>query len=246
MQVASLVGMNRHDRLLTLGAGMLLAALSLTTRPASASDTAALLHPHTDVLRAAIATVQARAPRATIEAQNIDPRLQLRACDVPLEAEMPLGVALNARIHVRVRCTTPASWSLTIPVSVSTETEVWVANMAIRADERIRPQHLRRETRRFPGTDDCCVRNDKEILGKVLRRPVAAGSILQRADIEIADVVKRGEIVTIVAGQGSLEVRANGVALADAKPGEPVRIRHSQSLRVVQARADTEGVVRVP
>ena len=245
MHVAALLDMNRHDSLLTLGAGLLLAALSLTTRPAGASDTGTAMHAHADVLRAGIATVQARAPRATIEAQSLDPRLQLRACEVPLDAEMPLGVALKARINVRVRCTAPAAWSLTIPVSVSTETEVWVANMAIRADERIRPQHLRREIRRFAGTDDCCVRDEQEILGKVLRRPVPAGSILHRSDIEIADVVKRGEIVTIVAGQGPLEVRANGVALADAKPGEPVRIRHSQSLRVVQARADTEGVVRV-
>lgn len=246
MHVAFIFNMNRHDNLLTWSAGVLLAALTLLSRPAPASDTAVALHDHAEVLRAAIELVQARAPRADIEAQGLDPRLQLRACEVPLDAEMPLGVALTARINVRVRCTAPAPWSLTIPVSVSTETEVWIANITIRADDPIGPHHLRRERRRFLGTDDCCVRDDKEILGKVLRRPVAAGGILQRADIEIADVVKRGEIVTIVAGQGPLEVRANGVALADAKPGEPVRIRHSQSLRIVQARADTEGVVRVP
>lgn len=235
--------MNRHDKVLALTSSMLLALLLLGSNP---SDAAPALHSHDDVLQAAIAVVQPRAPRATVEAQTLDPRLQLRACAVPLEAEMPLGVALTARINVRVRCTAPAAWSLLVPVTISTETPVYVAQVAIRADEKISAVHLRREVRKFPGTDDCCVRDAKEILGKVLRRPLAAGSIVQRADIETADAVKRGEIVTIVTGNASFEVRASGVALADAKPGEPVRIRHAESLRVIQGRADTPGIVRVP
>jgi flagella basal body P-ring formation protein FlgA len=244
--------MNAQDKLLALSSSVLLAALTLMSTPtiaalpASAQNATPALHAHSDILQAAIAIVQSRAPRAQVDAQTLDPRVQLRACAVPLDAEMPLGVSLTARINVRVRCTAPAAWSLIVPVTVHTETAVWVANMAIRADEKIRHEHLRREVRRFPGTDACCIKDQAEVLGKVLRRPIAASSIVQRADIETADVVKRGEIVTIVAGSPALEVRASGVALSDAKPGEPVRIRHSESLRIVQARADTEGVVRVP
>lgn len=248
MLVAAFFGMSPHDKLLALAASSLLALLTMIATPvyATANTASPRLHEHDDILHTAVSLVQTRAPRAQIDAQSIDPRVQLRACDVPLEAEMPLGVALTARINVRVRCTAPAAWSLIVPVSVQTETAVWVANTAIRADEILREEHLRREVRRFPGTDDCCVRDRAEILGKVLRRPIAAGSIVQRADVETADAVKRGEIVTIVAGSAALEVRASGVALSDAKPGEPVRIRHSESLRIVQARADSEGVVRVP
>jgi len=244
--VASLLRMNRHEKSWALAGSLLIAALALVSAPATATTLAAALHPHADILQTAIAKVQPRAPRAQIEAQTIDPRVQLRACAVPLAAEMPLGISLGARLNIRVRCTAPAAWSLIVPVTIHTETAVWVANTPIRADEIIRAQHLRRESRRFAGTDDCCIRDAQEVIGKVLRRPVAAGSILQRADVETADVVKRGEIVTIVAGGSAIEVRASGVALADAKPGEPVRIRHSESLRIVQARADSEGIVRVP
>ena len=57
--------------------------------------------------------------------------------------------------------------------------------------------------------------------------------------------IRRGELVTIVASNPGMEIRATGVALSDARSGEPVRIRHSSSLRIVQARADTPGVARV-
>jgi flagella basal body P-ring formation protein FlgA len=57
--------------------------------------------------------------------------------------------------------------------------------------------------------------------------------------------IKRGEVVVVVAAVPGIEIRSSGVALADARIGETVRIRHSSSLKVIQARADTPGVVRV-
>jgi flagella basal body P-ring formation protein FlgA len=62
--------------------------------------------------------------------------------------------------------------------------------------------------------------------------------------VEAAPVVKRGEIVTVIAGAPGFEVRSTGTALADAREGDAVRVRHATSLRVIQARADTQGVVR--
>jgi flagella basal body P-ring formation protein FlgA len=242
--------MDRNDKHLALTAWSLLAVLCLSVTPSHAQGQPGVagsdLHPHSEIVQAAAESLRARAPNADIEAQPLDPRLQLRRCGAALQTDVPLGVALTARINVRVRCVTPAAWSLIVPVTMSTEAAVWVANRPLRANEPLRDGDLRQEPRRFAGTESCCVRDVTEVLGKVLRRPVAAGTVIKRADIEIADAVKRGEIVTIVAGDQGFEVRASGVALGDAKPGEPVRIRHSSSLRIIQARADTQGVVRVP
>ena len=250
MYVADSISMNHHDKLLALSAWLICASLSIYARTSLAQSppvsTTYELHAHAEILQAAAQSLRNRAPDAIIEAQPIDPRVQLRRCSVPLQTDVPLGVALTARINVRVRCLAPAAWSLIVPVTVSTETEVWVSARPLRANEPLREMDLRRETRRFAGTDRCCVRDAAEVIGKVLRRPIAAGTVLKRADIEIADAIKRGEMVTIVAREPGFEVRASGVALGDAKPGEPVRIRHTSSLRIVQARADTPGVVRVP
>ena len=48
-----------------------------------------------------------------------------------------------------------------------------------------------------------------------------------------------------VADLGGVEVRMPGRALADAQPGQPVRVQNVNSLKIVEGRADDEGMVRV-
>ena len=49
----------------------------------------------------------------------------------------------------------------------------------------------------------------------------------------------------LAARAGGLEVRAPGVALADAAAEQRVRVRNLNSLKVIEGVADTAGVVRV-
>jgi len=101
------------------------------------------------------------------------------------------------------------------------------------------------EVRRFPGTVRCCATNPDEVIGLLARRTIPVAGVIPLDAIEQAPAIKRGELVTVVASLPGMEVRSSGVALGDARPGEAVRIRHSTSSKVIQARADTPGVVRV-
>jgi flagella basal body P-ring formation protein FlgA len=51
--------------------------------------------------------------------------------------------------------------------------------------------------------------------------------------------------VVLAARAGGLEVRAPGIALADAGAEQRVRVRNLNSLKIVEGVADTAGVVRV-
>jgi flagella basal body P-ring formation protein FlgA len=73
---------------------------------------------------------------------------------------------------------------------------------------------------------------------------VPADTPIPLDSVEAAPLVRRGEIVTVLAGAPGFEVRSSGIAMADAREGDAVRVRHSTSLRVIQARADSKGVVR--
>ena len=78
-----------------------------------------------------------------------------------------------------------------------------------------------------------------------LIRPLAAATPLLRAQLAPDPIVQKGEGVRVVAGQGGMGIRAPGRALADAAPGGRLRVQNVNSLKVVEGRADSSGVVTV-
>ena len=97
----------------------------------------------------------------------------------------------------------------------------------------------------MPGISTLYISNLTEIRAQHLIRPLDAGQPLTRDALAADPVVRRGEAVTLVSDVVGVEVRMPGRALADAQPGQLVRVQNVNSLKIVEGRADDEGVVRV-
>ncbi len=195
------------------------------------------------IAAAAEAAVAARGPGVRATAGAVDNRLRLAACDRPLDATVP-PAAKGPRFSVRVACAGATSWSVLVPVHVETEGKVVVARRALLPGTMLTEADLATAERRIPGLADCCATDTTALVGQRVRRPIAADAPVALDSLEAAPLVRRGEIVTVIAGAPGFEVRSSGVAMADAREGDAVRIRHTTSLRIIQARADSRGVVR--
>ncbi|MFM7626705.1 MAG: flagellar basal body P-ring formation chaperone FlgA [Gammaproteobacteria bacterium] len=211
------------------------APLAATTMPA--------LQDLGSIATAAESAVAAHGPGVRATAGSVDERLRLAACDRPLETTLP-SAAKGARVSVRVACAGVVTWSVLVPVQVATEGKVVVARRALLPGTLLTEADLTTTERRIPGLADCCATDPAPLLGQRVRRPIAADAPVALDSLEAAPLVRRGEIVTVIAGAPGFEVRSSGVALADARQGDAVRIRHATSLRIIQARADSRGVVR--
>ena len=87
----------------------------------------------------------------------------------------------------------------------------------------------------FAGREGLC--------GKRLRRALTAGSVVHAADVESVPLVRRGEVVDIVARVGAIEVRVPGLAREDGRAGETVRVKNMASRRLVSVRVAGRGLV---
>ncbi len=207
---------------------------------------AAGLHDLGVIVATARTTLMATAPTASIEIAPLDPRVRLPRCSSALRASLPPSQSTHSsRIAVRVQCDGPTPWNVAVTADVSTDMPVVVATRALRAGQAVSPADLEIVTRRLAGVGSCCATELGEVIGQTVRRPIGGGEPVRFEALETPPAIRRGELVTIVASNPGMEIRATGVALGDARSGEPVRIRHSSSLRIVQARADTPGVARV-
>lgn len=195
------------------------------------------------ITASAEAAVTARGPGIHATADAPDPRLRLPVCDRDLVTELP-NKATGARLPVRVRCEGRSPWSVLVPITVATDARVVVSTRSLVPGSLLGPEDMKLVSRRIPGFIDCCATDPLALAGQRVRRPVAADAPIPLDSVEAPPLVRRGELVTVIAGAPGFEVRSAGTALADARKGDPVRIRHSTSLRVIPARADSKGVVR--
>lgn len=176
---------------------------------------------------------------------SIDPRLRLAQCTAPLDTRIdpPRGTA--ARLLVRVSCDAPVRWSVFVPVQIESTTELLVLRRQRSRGDRLVADDVRTEIRRISGVSENYVKSAAELDGYRLRRPLPAGSLLERESLEPALSVLRGSTVVLVADSGAYRIESAGRALADAAPGQRVRVQNLTSLKIVEGIADKRGAVRI-
>ncbi len=92
---------------------------------------------------------------------------------------------------------------------------------------------------RNPGFDP------QDLVGKVLKRSLRMGQALDRSQIEEPSLVNRGDLVTIVARRGAMELTATGLARKDGKLGEFIEIRNTSSQKDILCQVVAPGLVQV-
>lgn len=77
-----------------------------------------------------------------------------------------------------------------------------------------------------------------ELGGAVALRPIPAGSIVIERDVHREVIVKRGDRLTVWLQKGAVKVSDGGIALADARMGERIRVQVGSTGRELLAEVD--------
>jgi flagellar basal body P-ring formation protein FlgA len=239
----------RRLPMLLMATTAMLCGASLSVRAsadgATALDAAGATQSLEVVLSTARRAVLAALPAGDVhvEAGPLDPRLRLRACATPPAAHVQsLG---TGRATVLVQCAGPQRWTLYVASRIESRAPVLRLLRAAGPGYKPAATDVAVETVRVPGVSADYVTQLSQIERHHLRRSRPAGSLLRRDDFATDAVVRRGEQVMLVAALAGLEVRSRGRALADARPGERLRVQSEGSLKVVEGRADEQRRVWV-
>lgn len=184
-------------------------------------------------------------PNVELEATSIDPRMRLPTCAGKLDSRAPMPRGAQSRAIVRVACTSGAPWNLNVPVEIRRRTDVLVMKRAAARGESLTAADVTVQSRVLPGLESQYLGAAAELQGRLTRRPIPAGTALTADALAAALLIHRGEKVTLAASHSGIEVRAPGLALADASANQRVRVQNLNSLKIVEGVADTDGVVRV-
>jgi flagella basal body P-ring formation protein FlgA len=189
-------------------------------------------------------SIDANLHGVTLAAAALDPRLALAGCGGKLDTFVPELRANQSKLLVRVTCASPA-WYLNVPVEIHRTHDVLVLKRAVGRGQAVTAADVEVQTRELPGLASPFVASVADLSDRMTRRPVPAGTALPADALTAALLIHRGQNVTLAAVSNGIEVRAPGLALADAPAHGRVRVQNLNSLKIVEGVADTDSVVRI-
>jgi flagella basal body P-ring formation protein FlgA len=178
-----------------------------------------------------------------VEAVTIDVRLKLNRCGAPLEAKVERAITRGAGT-VTVSCSEPTPWRLFVPVRVTNDVTVLVLARNVQPGEVLTAEDVAAAQRSSASLPYDYLSASEQAVGLSLRRSQPAGAVITAAALEAPEVVRRGELVTLTSGAGSISVKSAGIALEPARLNQRLKVR-SASGRVIEGTAEGPGQVRV-
>lgn len=183
--------------------------------------------------------------RIKVTLGNLDPRLRLTRCAQGLQAFQPSGARNSGRTSVGVRCPDASGWTIYVPAEISVFAKALVAARPLARGAGLTPGNVTLVETDVSRLGHGYLETPADIDGLVTRRPVAAGTVLTSAMIKAPLLVKRGDRVRLVSGEGPIQVEMLGEAIEAAARGDRVRVRALDSKRVVEGWVVSASVVKM-
>ena len=185
--------------------------------------------------------------------QPLDPRLRVPSCSVDLKYDFPFS---NAET-VRVRCAQPV-WQLYVRVTsgggnpvgavsgsvrnqptASVPRQVWVVEQHLTAGSAVAKRQVRLVDKDASSVGAMALDPATDLTYMEAVRDLPPGTVLRQYDLRPTTLVKRGQMVQILIGQGQgFQIAARVEAMQDGRFGEQIKLKNPESGRILS------GVVR--
>ncbi|MEE9343545.1 MAG: flagellar basal body P-ring formation chaperone FlgA [Gammaproteobacteria bacterium] len=176
---------------------------------------------------------------------NLDKRLKLKPCDQPLDAQIRSGSQTKGNTTIAVSCKGNNAWSIYISARIKVFESVLVTAQTLERGARITVNDLKLEEKNITTLPFGYYSEPSLIEGMIAKRTITLNSIVTAQMLQKPKLVKRGEHVSLIAEAGTIKVRMTGEALSDGTKGDLVRVRASDSKRIIDGIVIDHGVIKV-
>jgi len=160
----------------------------------------------------------------------------LKNTDFKGSVPLPLHFRVNGSFQKRILVT----------ADIEVSAEVVVTKRPLRRFRRITEDDIEMREKNLAELPRNIVLNYEEVLGKRAKRNISANSVLRLDLIEFPPLVKRGDVVRLIAESGGLMITTLGmVKQREGRRGERIRIENIDSKKSLYGRVVDARTVRV-
>ncbi|WP_175871707.1 flagellar basal body P-ring formation chaperone FlgA [Burkholderia sp. BCC0397] len=168
----------------------------------------------------------------------------LAACTT-LEPFLPTGARLWGRTTVGVRCAGERPWTVYLQAKVAVQATYYVAARQIAPGEPLSAADLVARDGDLTVLPLAVITDPAQAVGATALARISAGLPLRQDMLKSAASVSAGQTVRVVAAGPGFTISAEGSALANAAPGQSVRVRMAAG-QIVTAIVKDAGTVEIP
>ncbi len=132
-----------------------------------------------------------------------------------------------------------------VPFRVFSKRELFVLKKAGQKGDLVSMKDIRVRETYMNGRQGGYPASAEDVVGKALKRDVPANTVITDQVLENQVVMKRGDIVTIIAETNKLIVRAKGRTIDKGGIGETIRVRNIASGKELTAKVMSGSTVKV-
>ncbi len=171
--------------------------------------------------------------------------VKFNACDKKLTLKPFKKVPLGRKV-VNVSCASDSPWALYVPIHVSYKHQVLVFSNSLANTQVVSAFDIQLAERDLGMLKQGFYVTSEDVVGKEVRRQINPGTVVTANLLQPAEVIQRGDTVSIQANQGSLKVSMSGEALIDGRVGQQISVRNHSSKRIIKAVVVEPGLVEIP
>ena len=224
---------------------LLFAAAAASTRADETSDYLTQIRVEATAFLNAELAKQSPVDTLKITISTPDPRLQLKPCDNDLTYALHGNSSNASNVTVKVSCHGGHSWAFYITARVERYQQVAIAVKNLMRGVEISDADIIVEHRLVQNAGSSGYSNADSTVGMMVKRSIRAGDILRSSSLSEPLAIRKGDQIKIRATDGNLVIVTTGMALAEGRIGEQIKVRNIHSKRIIKAKITDIGQVDV-
>lgn len=158
-----------------------------------------------------------------------------KSCDYLGNVPLSVSIFVDGQFEKRI-------W---VTAQIKVQGEVVVVRKPLGRYQRIAQDDLLLKTMDLSQIPPDAIRQIASVVGKRTTRSVFPKAVLREALVESPPVLKRGDLVTILAESQGLKITTQGLTKEKGRPGERIRVLNIDSKKMIYARVLDGGTVKV-
>lgn len=179
------------------------------------------------------------------ELGKLDPRLRLKPCRQALDVSFARVNVIYGNSALTVRCPVKPGWKIHLPVRIEVFDDVVIAAKPLLKGQKIDDSAFGFAKRDIARLKNGYYSEPGALQQLQARRNLKRGAVLTPANLAPRMLVRSGQQVTLVLDYNGLQVKSSGKALDSASIGELVRVRNSQSKKIIEGVVSGDALVQV-
>ncbi len=182
---------------------------------------------------------------ARVKLAQIDQRLKLKACLEPLEINFTNSQKVMGNTSLSIQCKTPVKWQLHLPVRIDIYDDIALNKSAILKGQTIDVNNIHYHKKNITNLHQGFFKKTDSLDRLQAKRNLTPNSILNASNIAPKLLVVSGQQVTILLKINGLQIKSTGKALQSASLGQTIKVKNTQSNKIVEGVVSSEGQVNV-